>query len=455
MGGPRDTLPPRLVSVNPPASARHFHASKIVFNFNEYIESKDVRDNLIVAPVPKVDPIVDSKLRTLTVRLKDSLQPNTTYVLDFGKSIRDVNEGNILKNFTYVFTTGDYIDSAELSGKVILAATGKVDSSLVVLLHQNLDDSAVVKDRPRYIARLDTTGQFLFRYLHPGTYALYAMKDEGGTHKYLSKSQLFAFADSPVVVGKKYNPITLYAYAEEAAGSKSYGKGGKTSSGGNKVGAKAPEKGSKEKEKDRRLQFHTTVSNGELDVLGTLDLVFANPLQVFDSSKIRLTDEKYADINRSKYHFIPDSTNKTFTMTYSWPTDTKFHLILDKDFAQDSSGRKLLKTDTISFHTKKEEEYGEVRIRFTKLDLSKNPVLQFVQGDAVKFSYPFTTGFEYKTRLFLPGEYELRVLYDTNKNGVWDPGEFFSKPRQPEIVVPIRRKFTVKANWDNDLDITL
>ncbi|MES1160581.1 MAG: Ig-like domain-containing protein, partial [Bacteroidota bacterium] len=125
LGGPRDTLPPRLLAVTPHDSAKQFNANKIVFNFDEYIDPKDVRTELIVSPVPKVEPIVDAKLRTLTVRLKDTLEPNTTYSLNFGKAIRDVNEGNILKNFTYVFSTGDHIDGGEFAGSIILAAADK------------------------------------------------------------------------------------------------------------------------------------------------------------------------------------------------------------------------------------------------------------------------------------------------------------------------------------------
>ena len=170
---------------------------------------------------------------------------------------------------------------------------------------------------------------------------------------------------------------------------------------------------------------------------------------------MRFTDENYKDI--SNYRIIHDSANKRFTLVYNWLNvlDTKFHLIANKDFAQDSSGRKLLKNDTIDFSTKQESDYGAVDIRIRNLDLSRNPVLQFVQTDVVKYSYPFKKTPEFKIRLFEPGEYELRILYDDNKNGVWDPGEFFGKHRQPEKVQSIRNKLNIKANWDNDKDISL
>ena len=114
-----------------------------------------------------------------------------------------------------------------------------------------------------------------------------------------------------------------------------------------------------------------------------------------------------------------------------------------------------LKDDTITFRTKKDIEYGEVRIRVFNLDLARRPILLFYQSDALKYSYPFGNKKEIRKILFKPGDYELRILYDTNGNGKWDPGEFFGKHRQPERVVTILKKFTVKANWDNDRDISL
>src|ERR1700743_629725 len=128
-GGPKDTIPPRLVSALPVDSVRHFAEKKIILTFNEYIDGKDLRTEVIVSPVPKIDPIIDAKLKVITIRLKDSLQPNTTYSLNFGKGIKDVNEDNVLKNFIYVFTTGDTLDKGEYNGNVLVANTGRPDST--------------------------------------------------------------------------------------------------------------------------------------------------------------------------------------------------------------------------------------------------------------------------------------------------------------------------------------
>jgi hypothetical protein len=97
-----------------------------------------------------------------------------------------------------------------------------------------------------------------------------------------------------------------------------------------------------------------------------------------------------------------------------------------------------------------------VQIRVQNLDLSRHPMLLFVQSDKIKHAIPFNTHRTVRQLLFPPGEYELRILYDTNNNGVWDPGKFFGKDRrQPERVLTIRKKMNVKANWDNDWDTSL
>ena len=443
-GGPRDSLPPVLVMAAPKENALNFNSNKIILTFDEYIDLKDVRQNLIVSPVPKILPNVEYKLKTITIRIKDTLQPNTTYSLDFGKAVVDNHEANVLKNFTYVFSTGNYIDSLQYSGNVVMANTGKPDSSLIVILHDKLDDSAVAKERPRYMTRLDSSGNYRFHHLRAGTYALYAMKDESGSHTYTNKAQVFAFADSPVVLNKDMTGPELYAYADT-----SNDKPVKKLLLSTPPAVK-PKK--EDKEKPKRLAVSGNITGGVLDLHNQFEFIFQVPIKYFDSSKVRFTTDSFENITSHQY--VEDSLSKKVTLFYHWMPDTRYHLILDKDFAEDTLGVKLLKTDTISFATKKVSDYGNVRLRFKNLDLSRHPVLLFVQGDKIIKKYVFGKAIRYDDKLFDPGEFELRILYDENQNGVWDPGNFYEH-RQPEKVQPIRRKLNVKANWDNEVDITL
>lgn len=443
-GGLKDTLPPLLIKATPGDSVKNFKASRITFSFDEFVNVDNVAENLIVSPIPDINPLVDYKLNTITVRLKDTLESNTTYSLNFGKAIKDVNEGNVLKDFTYIFSTGPYIDSLQLKGTVLLAETGKPDSTLIAILHTSGDDSAVVKEKPRYVTRLDSMGNFTFKNLPPATYYLYALKDDGGTHRYFDDKQLFAFADKPIIVDIRTQPVVLYAYVaakeQETQSSsilKSLNLGNRNKSGNNV---------------ENRLRYQTNLSNRQQDLLSNFIMKFDPPLQLFDSTKIQFyTDSSFTPVEA--YHFVLDSSRKKLELFNTWKENTFYHVIMDKEFAEDSAGNKLLKTDTLSFMTNKLSDYGSVKIKFHHLDLSKNPVLQFVSGSKLLKSYPLSSE-DFSEPLFLPGEYELRLLFDDNKNGIWDPGDFFGKHQQPEIVKPFNRQtITIKKGWQNEFDL--
>ncbi|MEO7393609.1 MAG: Ig-like domain-containing protein [Chitinophagaceae bacterium] len=440
-GGPRDSIPPILIKVTPGDSAKNFNSNKINFSFNEFIDVQNVQENLMVSPTPKNNPTIDFKLNTLTVKLKDSLEPNTTYSINFRESIKDFSEGNIMKGFTYIFSTGPFIDSLKLQGKVVLAESGKVDSTLIVMLHTSADDSIIVKEKPRYISRLDANGNFIFRNLPPKTFYLYALKDDGGSNRYFSDKQLFAFAEKPVTANLNPDTVTLYAYATSTPVAQ------QTSN--NTSGLRIKTGGANA---DKRLKFQTNLLNNQLDLLSNFTITFDNALRSFDTAQIHMyKDTTFIPVD--SFRFEKDSSNKKIQLIHAWKENTVYHLVMDKDFAEDSSGKKLLKTDTVSFKTKKLAEYGSLKLKFRNLDITKNPVLQFLSSDKIVQSYVFGNSSEFLQTLFLPGEYELRILFDDNKNGKWDSGEFFGKHKQPEIVKIIERKITVKPAWQNEFEI--
>ena len=419
-GGPRDSLPPRLLKAEPGDSALNFSGDKVVLTFDEFVEVQNIAENLIFSPTPSTNPYVDDKLKTVTVKLKDTLVPNTTYTINFGNSIKDFTEGNPFKNFTYTFSTGNYIDSLELSGKVILAENGKIDTTLIVMLHTSSDDSVVVKQKPMYISKMDGYGKFRFKNLPPKTFYLYA------------------FADKPIIVQSSTEPVTLYAYVAK-------GEPEQPTNKNSSIRATSTT--------DKRLKYQTSATGGQQDILTGFYITVLQPLKAFDSTKLTLfTDSTFTPV--VDYSFSKDSTGTKINLTHKWKENTLYRLILDKNFAEDTLGNRLTKTDTISFTTKKLADYGSLKLKLRNLDLEKHPVLQIISKNTIVRSVPMKS-IDLAIELFNPGEYELRILYDKNNNGFWDPGDFFGKHLQPEIVVPVERKISIKAAWKNEFEIIL
>ena len=438
-GGPRDSLPPVMLGAVPKDSTLNFTGNKIILTFDEYIQLERPEEQLIVSPVPKVSPLIEAKLKEITIRIKDTLEENTTYSINFGKALKDLNEGNPAKQFTYIFSTGKYIDSSSLSGKVTLAETGRPDSTLIVMLHRNFEDSVVSKEKPRYFTRLDSAGRFTFNNIAPGRYNIFALKDQGGQKMYLRSSDLFAFYDSMLTVGDNNIHPVLYAFAEEPE---------ERRPGGTKAGAATKTTTAK---KDKKLSYSINLESNQQDLLGDLTLTFSEPLQSFDSNKLHLTDTLFQPV--SGYRIEADSVNKLFTLSYPWKEEQDFQLILEKDIAKDSSGTELAKADTIRFKTKKNSEYGRLKLRLQNLDTAQHIVLVFYKADKIEKSQP-VTGREVNFTLFHPGDYEIRILYDRNSNGKWDTGNYW-KRIQPEKIVSDGKKYTVRPNWDNEITIEL
>lgn len=147
-GGPKDTTAPELKRATPQLNARNVTGNKVTLEFNEYVEVQDPLQNVFVSPLQKNGIQIERSLNTVIVRFKDTMKPNTTYSINFGDAIRDVHEGNIYRDFTYVFSTGNTIDSLSLSGNVFMAETSLADSTMSVALYRNRPDSAAKTLRP-------------------------------------------------------------------------------------------------------------------------------------------------------------------------------------------------------------------------------------------------------------------------------------------------------------------
>ena len=250
-----------------------------------------------------------------------------------------------------------------------------------------------------------------------------------------SSRQYFAFANEPVVTGTSDN-VTLYAYRNQQ------GQAAAAASRPATRGDAAAE---------RRLRF--TTPSGTVDLQSDYVITFQTPLRRFDSAQLALsTDTTFTPV---AFTARLDTSNTRLHIRSPWKEGTAYNLILGKDFAEDTAGRRLLKGDTLNFTTKKLSDYGTLRLRIRNADTARRPVLQFVQNNQVAFSAPLPVGGVFTARLFNPGDYDLQILYDTNGNGKWDPGRFFGTKRQPEIVVPLKQGINVKAAWDNEFERSL
>jgi len=403
----------------------------ITLTFDEYIDMQELSTNILISPVQKANPSISFNRRTVTIKIKDTLQPNTTYSINFGNAIRDINESNILPGFTYIFSTGNTIDSLTLSGKALLAETGLTDSTLFAMLYRDAADSAVQKRKPDYITKLKGDGSFLFENLPPGNFKLYALKDGDGGKTYNSKTELFAFADTSITLPLDLPAPVLYAYEEQKP-----------------IPARAPVL---KPVKEKRLRYTTNLASQSQDLLLPLELSFNNSLKVFEMQKIILSDTNYT---RSFPAIVTvDSTRKKIIIQNSWSAGNAYALILPMELLTDTAGNTLPKTDTLRFTAKNNSDYGNLLLRFKNADFDKHPVLQFTDGTTIKFSYPLLTA-EWSNKLIPPGDYELRILFDDNNNGKWDPGNY-SKKLQPEKAITLPQKISVRADWDNERDIVL
>ena len=430
-GGPKDSIPPVLIQALPALSTTNFNANKIVLSFDEFVEIKNVQENLIVSPLPKTNPIVDFKLKTVTIKLKDSLLPNTTYSLNFGNALVDVNEGNPLKGFNYIFSTGKYIDSNNIKGNVMLAETGTIDTTLIAVLYSNLDDTAVLKTKPVYMTRVDSKGDFHFDHLPNQRFNLYIMPNDF-MRRYDDSTKMFAFMDSSIKSSLYPSSIKLLAFEESKKKDK------KTTT------TTKPDK--------KKLVYTSSLENFRQDLLlKTLTLTFSNKLKKGDSTKIKLVDTAYRTINTASV--IIDTALSKIQVANQWKAADTLRLIIDKALATDTFGNTLEKNDTIKFTVNKIEDYGSLKVRLRNIDLKKNPVVLFYSNDVLVESVPLLKN-ELYFKLFHPGEFEVRILYDDNQNGIWDAGNY-KKHQQPEKVERFKNRISVKANWDNEAELVL
>lgn len=208
-GGSKDKQIPVILRSVPENGATGFRGNEIVVTFNEYVVLDKISEKFMVSPPMKKRPEVVTKGKSIRVRFEDELRDSTTYTFYFQDAVRDLNEGNAINNFQFVFSSGPFIDSLSLTGNLYSALSLDPPENTLVLLYSQTDDSSVVKQLPDYITRAETNGEFRLDNIHPGTYALYALADADNSKNYNNRDEAFAFYDKPVHITPEKNYIPL------------------------------------------------------------------------------------------------------------------------------------------------------------------------------------------------------------------------------------------------------
>ena len=200
-GGPKDVSPPEVTECIPPNYSTQFDSKEIRITFDEFVNLKSSGSEIFISPPISNPPDYKLRGKSVVIKLDDTLSDNTTYIITFGTSITDITEGNSLSNFRYVFSTGTYVDSLMITGRVINAFDNQPQADVYALLYTDSSDtipfdSLPYKGKPIYIAMTNEQGRFILSNLRYDAYKLFVLRDQSGDFQYNMPAEKIAFSDS-------------------------------------------------------------------------------------------------------------------------------------------------------------------------------------------------------------------------------------------------------------------
>ncbi|WP_086475769.1 MULTISPECIES: Ig-like domain-containing protein [Arenibacter] len=507
-GGPKDVTPPKLIKAEPSNMTTNFKGDKIRLYFDEYIKLNELEKQLIISPPLKYTPLITpqgSPRKYVEIILKDTLKENTTYTFNFGQSIVDNNEGNPSSYLTYVFSTGDYIDSLTVSGVVLDGFNKKADNFISVMLYEldsTYTDSTIYKRPPNYITNtLDSTTIFHLKNLKEGKYALFGLKDEAKNNVFDQKTDKIAFikdtislpTDSIYVLTlfKEIPDYTLSVPNFAASNKIIFGYQGKGEHIEIETLSKLPDsiktKVLKERNKDtlnfwitpftadslvfsvsnslekfrdtftvktRKLAADTLVlqpnQRGSLE-FGKPFFIGANtPLVNLDTTKTSLWRK---DSTAVKHTVTLDTLGNKIDFNFEVEPNESYTLDLLPGMTTDFFGKE---NDTLSYKltTKSYADFGNLRLSLEGA-VTYPLIVQLTDEKGVVKKEQFAD----EARIFhfnhiAPAKYLIRVIHDSNGNQKWDTGNYL-KGIQPEKVSYYPSVLEVRANWELEQTFTL
>ena len=198
-GGWYDETPPKVIGASPADKATNVKTKNIKIYFDEFIKIEDAQNKVVVSPPQLEAAEIVGKGKYIDIKLLDSLKENTTYTIDFSDAISDNNEGNPLGNYTYSFSTGEVIDTMEVSGYVLESENLEPIKGILVGLYNNLSDTVFCKEPMLRVSRTDSRGHFVIKGIAPGSYRIYALQDADGDYVFNQKSEKIAFSHDIIV----------------------------------------------------------------------------------------------------------------------------------------------------------------------------------------------------------------------------------------------------------------
>lgn len=496
-GGVKDTIPPSFVGSIPKNYSTQFKGKTIKLSFDEFVKFKEINKQLVVSPPLKNPPIITptTASKNFSITITDTLKENTTYSLNFGQSLQDNNEGNPLNQFRYVFSTGDYIDSLTVGGRIKDALDREVDNFVSVMLYEvdeNYNDSIIYKQTPRYITNtLDSMTVWRIDNIKEGKYQLIALKDKNRNNKYDPKSDKIGFLKQPISIpNDTIFPLELFKEDVKFKALKpSLDQGNKLILGyeGNPKNISVTLKNNQEelktaitqisgkdslniwfpsiktdslhlniKRKDYSKDFTVKIKAQKSDSLNLKNITVGNlslrknfeieasvPVDHIEKSLIQVFDKDSVAV---EFETTYEANTKKISLLFEPKPSEKYNVNLLPGAITDFYNRK---NDSINYKvsTKDVTDYGNLRVQLE--NVKQFPVMvELVDSKGKILAQAYSEG---KTELDFnylePATYIMRLFYDDNKNKEWDSGNFLQK-RQPEQVIYFSKEIQVRANWD-------
>ena len=506
-GGPRDKTPPKVLKMDPKNLTTNFIGNKVTIEFDEYFNLQNEFKEFSITPEQEKPPLLKKNKKNLIVSFQDSLEKNTTYTLNFGNAIVDVNEGNILKNFTYVFSTGPKLDSLNISGKVTNTQTGKPELDATVFIIPLSRDSIFGKKKASIYTSTDSSGNFKLSNLRQDNYKIYALKETNGDKIYQQATDEVAFLKDTIRLVKNIDTIKLGLFKETPSKfrivDKKFNPDGSIDFAFNQQLIK-PELtviSQKAIEDSKIIQFSKNSDSVKLWLkdlsFDSVKIVIKNDGKALDtvtfyrdkkdtySRTIQLTDNSQGGsinpykpyrfylnfpltkIDNTKIKILEDSIPKTnftiekdsinvlaYSIIYPWKNKSAYAITYGADAFTELFGTKNKEVKkTIKLASK--DDYATLRVKVEVPETNKNYIIELlnekkavIRRDVIKQKETISYN-NYKA-----GIYFIRVVYDANKNGKWDTGNI-KEQTQPEKIWYDPAEYSMKANWDREAILTI